>query len=77
MNMMILGAFIKKKRVQINFKSRIGMLMSTSLTLTDEIMKDIDSSKNGTGSLVLIRYCQYYCLKLPIEYIPISHLTLV
>ena len=56
---MFLGAFIKKKKVQINFKSRIGMLMSTSFTLTDEIMKDIDSSKNGTGSLVLIRYCQY------------------
>ena len=50
------GAFIKKKGVEISYKSKIGMLMLTSPTLTDEIMKDIDSPKNGTGSMVLIRY---------------------
>ena len=67
------GAFIKKKGVEISYKSKIGMLMLTSPTLTDEIMKDIDSPKNGTGSMVLIRYfflrsemlifmCSYVCL---------------
>ena len=50
------GAFIKKKGVEISYKSKIGMVMLTSPTLTDEIMKDIDSPKNGTGSMVLIRY---------------------
>ena len=40
--------------------------MLTTPTITDEIIKDIDSNPNGTGSMVLIRY-EYVSMMLDVH----------
>ena len=40
----------------MRFNSKIGQFISNEMSVTDEVMVDIDQNKNGTGSMVLVRY---------------------
>ena len=57
LSMILSGALIKKKfLLKSTAKKGIGQFITTDTTITDEVMKDIDRNKNGTGSMVLIRF---------------------
>ena len=63
------GALIKKRLGRdcvsylSRFQSKIGQFISVAPTVTDEVMVEMDKNKNGTGSMVLVRYiCFVYGL---------------
>ena len=43
------------QQLMLKFKSKLGQFISMDMTVTDEVMGEIDQNKNGTGSMVLVR----------------------